>query len=726
MRNLILKNNEINTGSNSLPVIIRLLQHDDNNFEAVKDVRNRVSGSIGNGFMDFTMDFTCAPIKLGSDADPFSEINNILLNKKHPTFSGEYFKKNYYIIEIPDYSHQSMSYGYRDFVPHIYIEGKKLWQKYVGLIKQYSKRTAWIVIAKKNNITKDLSDDDAKTLFENSNNFIIRIMAKNNIENKFGNEDQDSTPVTRNGDFTYVASSSFTFQNRNLTDYDFYNKNNETVANLDAFSNLNIGIPNYTLTSQNILDDSNKPFEYFRQSFINDYTSSETNKAEVYYRPDSESSMTLTLDYYNNHSQFILFSKQNNYNVLYVKGSDFKNLSNIFSNFSNIRNYSDITVYNSDGERLIDWTVLINDDSPFDDTTFEIVPEYDSRRKLDWSYVLFDNKDSANVNKILYDNYIFPYNLIDCETMCFEHTSDNLAKYIGSIDDITEVGSGDTKYKFYISIYDSGVVEDINMNVLAGENLYEIADSNILYNNKIFEFSKKINTSNPYSFSLDKLDDNFSVSRRSKEPDTLNINSDIFFIDADMSDHKMRFYSNDSVKELAAFNRSGNLIIEENNITEDDLNVIINNTNDVDTKYRNLIALKDSRINTKKVIDSADENTALALFSKVFTDMFTNGYVNYVKVSANNNKYNITNGVYCIETDTEYDSEKLLITYVDNSDDRIIGNEVIMGKESNGRRLFTLYNEDENNGSRYMMIPNGIPGVNVFRLEYKEVTNANE
>jgi len=72
-----------------------------------------------------------------------------------------------------------MSPFYRDFIPHVYINEKKVWQKYVGMIKCYSKKLAFILIDKNNN----LNINEIETSGNDPDRIVIRICFKNNIEN---------------------------------------------------------------------------------------------------------------------------------------------------------------------------------------------------------------------------------------------------------------------------------------------------------------------------------------------------------------------------------------------------------------------------------------------------------------------------------------------------------------------------------------------------------------
>ena len=173
---------QIKAGSEiSLPVIIKMCQYNNNQslLDALldkfknKDEKKYTSfGNFGNLKFDFSIDCVHRPLKIdeenGREVDINYEsenmqwINSICHHSKFPTFRRDDLEKRFWILQIPDYGHQSMSAFYRDFVPHVYFDGKKVWQKYVGMIRQYSQRAAYILIDREANISIPIIEDGDK------------------------------------------------------------------------------------------------------------------------------------------------------------------------------------------------------------------------------------------------------------------------------------------------------------------------------------------------------------------------------------------------------------------------------------------------------------------------------------------------------------------------------------------------------------------------------------
>ena len=180
MRDVFLNSTQIKAGSEiSLPVIIKMCQYNNNQslLDALIKKKNSNDkytgfGNFGNLKFDFSIDCAHRPLKIdeenGKEIDINYEsenmqwINSICHHSKFPTFRRDDLEKRFWILQIPDYGHQSMSAFYRDFVPHVYFDGKKVWQKYVGMIRQYSQRAAYILIDREANISIPIIEDGDK------------------------------------------------------------------------------------------------------------------------------------------------------------------------------------------------------------------------------------------------------------------------------------------------------------------------------------------------------------------------------------------------------------------------------------------------------------------------------------------------------------------------------------------------------------------------------------
>lgn len=523
--NVILDKTKYKTGSGvQLPVIIRLFQYNhsliNNSNDSISELskaRDNTNGNLSEGYMDFVMDFTHAPIQTytgrisdyGNDSklmasvkekDQFWYINQILNNKKNPTFTREYFLKNYYVIEIPDYSHQSMSYGYRDFVPHVYYDGRKIWQKYVGTIRQYSKKVMWIVIkaseyASENGVLTIPSSLGNITIAEpsrtfNSEKFLIRMVAKNNIEKDISHLQRNAD--SGSGDYPVI---------RPIDAFDYYKKNNnnyEYISNLGPFFDLGNTRPTEGLSTQNFFEEGTEKIkkEYFRQAFINDYAAADDDTNTMDPGPYDRPSTKVTFNEDPAELDLIKISKQNIYNAEYFTGNNVKNQLK-----KDVYRYA--TIYDSNG-------FMVNPESGYEFTgTYELIPDYTSTRKFEWKSITW--KDTApSVNQILYDNYIYPYNGSNYETLSFTIFSGN--KYLFN-------GNTLTKGNYFI-IYDN----------YTGYTSETISGTETTYAQKEYMYiDETINRSNPLSYYSNPVKD-FVLGKYSN--DTLSkIKDCLYFVD---------------------------------------------------------------------------------------------------------------------------------------------------------------------------------------------------
>lgn len=417
MENLILtiNNNNITRiykGNNEscFPILVRLVQNrwtttsanpyteesrSDSENNILKKRQNQ-AGTIGKGYYDFTMDFTCRPIDPGSDEDCFYNINKSLEQLTLPTFSRSYFLDNRYIIlQITDYGHQAMSPGFRDFVPMVFVDGQKIWQKYIGIIRQYSQRKAFIVIHPDNNL-KDIANLKSAPLE-------IKIFFKNNIEVAKGSLSSIEGTLSTNDTndlktvFTFTISDKNRFLHTNLDDYDIM-AGDEVILKTEYIS-YNYKTANQSIYQQNL---ENKK-EYFRQSYIMDYVDEEDddgNTIEKKYERDTSIKndtleITFSKGFYNfdSNTQLKLVSKQNSYTACYRS-----NLSSAELKFTSI---ADLKIFDKSGKRLL--TIGENNTNDL----FEIIPDFTSKQKV--TFTTSSEVSNDNIPDILYNKGFYTY-----------------------------------------------------------------------------------------------------------------------------------------------------------------------------------------------------------------------------------------------------------------------------------------------------------------------------
>lgn len=144
-----------NGSESSLPFFIKLNQYGTTMNQTVIGVTN---GRMGNNNFDFSVDmYTIDGSVLSTNLkwlhetifrDTSSNIN-ITLTKK------DIFER-FIVLEIADFGSQSMSAFFRNFLPQIFLNGLKIWQKDIAIIKHYSKKIAYILIDRNNTLLKNI------------------------------------------------------------------------------------------------------------------------------------------------------------------------------------------------------------------------------------------------------------------------------------------------------------------------------------------------------------------------------------------------------------------------------------------------------------------------------------------------------------------------------------------------------------------------------------------
>lgn len=190
MKPIILNNITAMTAADvekSLPVAISLVEYSSNlgneksTLECLRNDDDHNKGTLGNMFLSYSIDCKHGIIerKEGVDELKFKYIEDKITSMKCPTFSRRFLADNFFIYEIPDYSRQAMTPGFSDMVVVIYTtEGRKVPQRYVGMIKSYTQAMCYVLVDKsiqKLNNFKTFEEEDHK-----AKTFEIRI--KQNAE----------------------------------------------------------------------------------------------------------------------------------------------------------------------------------------------------------------------------------------------------------------------------------------------------------------------------------------------------------------------------------------------------------------------------------------------------------------------------------------------------------------------------------------------------------------
>lgn len=175
----------------SLPIIIRREQFNNPNANSNNIITRKSSlGYIGDSYYDFDLNIKEDP----NNGEAFDILRRIFLSDTNLTNNGFIKKSNIFtlkgisILEIADYGSQSLSPFFRDFVPHIFIDGKKIWQKYVSTIRHYSKRKMYILVKDNNNLNEIINREN----FDKNLTIRICFKSRQEIAYKDRSSDQDT------------------------------------------------------------------------------------------------------------------------------------------------------------------------------------------------------------------------------------------------------------------------------------------------------------------------------------------------------------------------------------------------------------------------------------------------------------------------------------------------------------------------------------------------------
>lgn len=656
MKDIFLEFNaeSIKNAGSSLPALIKFNQFASNTTLSTFTF----DGSFGNSFMDFTADFTCAPIKPGSDDDVFKEMNNIILNRKNPIFKNSYFTK-FILIQIPDYSAQALSSGFSDFIPQVfykveekdgdytYTDYRKIFQKNIGIMKQYSSRKAWIVIQKDEKYEgKDL---------------LVRIVFKTNVENKMDEQLIKSYKISENSKngnlyrITFTDVNNFVFS-EDLDMYDIYIGNKKIIYPKSFFTiefedenddKILVNKQNFgsIITTDGNRIDNRK--EYFRQSFRNDYQDSR----EEYITKQTEYTITLSFETTEEliNKYIKIYSKQHNFNAFYKKVSDVINKNIMECEFNSIR---DVMVFDKEGRKLNltrDGESLKlhpgNAGTILEDSNeiVEIVPEFDSFRKYEWDSIAgITDLEIKNVslNKILYENYIFPYNTDIERVLCFNK--------FGSL----SYGKFSTGS---VILYDSGKTREYSYDGDPEKDNYTY--------NEITDYENVIQNETNSVYALDTGKDDNSITAYTIETnlDGLRLDEDELILE---KNENGEFYLNSYGRELPTYkNQDISALITLIS------NTPLINREKSDTNYYNLQKNFIVMFNNDKVKNTTNKN-----INRLDLSIFTEGDILIIENNDDKYIYHLLEGniiKYC-ETGLTYDKKFCLFIDSENKNRTLI------------------------------------------------------
>lgn len=149
MENIFLTKDRFDDAS-SLPITMHFAQYNSGALSVfdISGNTKEITGTIADKMVAFSIDCRHKCIKESAEDASFASIIKILKNLKDPTIGRNFISRSFYILDIDDYSHQAMTAGFTDFVPMVFINGYKVQQRHVGLLKVYTTRHCYILIDK--------------------------------------------------------------------------------------------------------------------------------------------------------------------------------------------------------------------------------------------------------------------------------------------------------------------------------------------------------------------------------------------------------------------------------------------------------------------------------------------------------------------------------------------------------------------------------------------------
>lgn len=393
MKNIYLTNNEIRIGGSSLPDFFKQEQYKKNNSQKVKLV-----GNIQNQQVSFLVD---AYHPYDNETTNSQWLIDISQNTEKYITKVE-LEKRFYILEIDDYSHQSMTTFYTDFVPLVFDNGLKIKQKYISIIKDYTNKKAFILIDKTYPNINSISNLQIIVAFKDTDRSRRNDFNLKNTNIELSKVENDSTK------YRYTESSannkfSFAFQNKNVNDY-FITYNGKRINNAQIKSF--------------IIDNGNqriqKQGEYFtlvtRQRRSSNYEN-EINK--------NDNTLTIDIEFYNpldsanSTVDKITLSSRSVLVDVFVKNKT----NTSYYEYDKIFN-TDVWYFDNNGNKKI-----INKLDNYSQY-YELIPQYNNKRVIDFTVDFADNSvTSCTIQEALNTQVrpeIYRWNLKNPEMIYFD------------------------------------------------------------------------------------------------------------------------------------------------------------------------------------------------------------------------------------------------------------------------------------------------------------------
>lgn len=591
-----------NKDNSSLPEFIRYFQYNNENSNPYSDANNN-NGSIGKGSFAYLIDCMHKCLSTSSEKDTlknethaFRDLINTLRQYRSPIISKDFLFKNFVILEIPDYSHEAMSQGMNDFVVYVFTkDGKKIPQRYIGLIKEYSSRICFVLIDKEN-IWNFINKDETKEadgLLEQL--FQLIIEPKRNLELTI-NENKD-------GCSDHIFTDKY--------DYDLYETLGkyciDTTPENYLYSNyIDLNLPSKVQYQgkTDTIDD------YFKQVFANDYRGYlEKNTARSFKRDGS-----FDLPTYDNR-QFEKNFKQESYEFIESVDNIEKYYVLSFPEEFNVfdRNTGRLLIPGKDEDYTITSTSVKYSSSPEiwrslihginlnekkNIKNIEVIPNFDMRRRLRVSIIGV----TSEINKTLARSILKFANFYrwNAKSLDIHIYKNGFLQVLPNSDQEPNSNNNDLKSTTKEDIITVMAVDDLSGDVDATiETLETTTGWKII--NEGFSLPSSVNYSNLYTNSYsDNVEKVYSIANNTDNPALMVFDRD------DTS--KMYFDSNVGELDLCGSSLSGEIQTVSDNYTNLVTNQFSNISNNLINLRKNFLDMFYSTINSLNGLENKNSN----------------------------------------------------------------------------------------------------------------------
>jgi len=470
--------------NSSLPVLIQLIQN-ISRWDSLRgdidtvgglhkyNVDPQRPGTIGNYSYAFTIEVpNVNPNNLSTN---FKTLYNMMTGARTIKISRRELFDKFYIFKLPDFGNQTMSIGMLDFVPFCYINGYKIGQDKIGMIRSFNTKEVYLIFDKRDSDNADFASFGYYTRHNGIIDKTKLLTVYINYKRYYANASTDKK-VLPEGNFELIKLSYNIDTNRyegkittkfnklteeSIRNISVYVKNLDNAGyfykamNSTIFKNIYINGINLeeeiasrqaerifnkkTIDENGIVhedyDIPRKERDFFKLVVETLYN---VSKSYLYGNDDTQNgespnnvanNSTITFDVAINN-----FLYTTDRNELYIGTSEYMTSSLLLSNIKNVAGYNFSETDQFDlyekltntyiklipyedyypiytGATITGFEKIVND-VPTKISSYEVIPHYDDRKRIEICKKMnVTGVNNYNIHKILKDDKIFKYNL---------------------------------------------------------------------------------------------------------------------------------------------------------------------------------------------------------------------------------------------------------------------------------------------------------------------------